>query len=180
HRGWLGATRRLGPGAGRDDPSWYDLGRSAVEHRQSEVAFDALSEAEDDLLANTDIESRRWRRAAWSLGWEFERLGYPDRARTIWRLSLPGFEAVAAEDPDNSDAWLDLAVVFALIGEEARALDALDRSVVEGLRNVAYLEESEALNAIRGHERFQAALEGARRNLAEREAFLHDQGLVIP
>jgi predicted esterase len=67
-----------------------------------------------------------------------------------------------AADPDDIDAWYNLACAYALSGQQEKALDAFDRSIDCGYRDNGHAMNDADLESIREHTRFKAALERAK------------------
>jgi hypothetical protein len=70
-------------------------------------------------------------------------------------------EAVLAR-PENAGAWYSLAVAQAAAGNKRRALEALERAVSSGFRDIGRVEQEALLAPVRDNARYKAVVESLR------------------
>lgn len=81
--------------------------------------------------------------------------------RKDWIEAIHLYRKWLEADPQDEMSWYNLACTYALAGEKAQALSALERAVDAGWKDAAWPKEDPDLMTVRGDARFAAALERA-------------------
>ena len=65
-------------------------------------------------------------------------------------------------NPGESVAWYNLACSYALVGKQEKSLDALEKALRFGYRDVEWLRRDKDLEILRGDSRFESLLKKSR------------------
>ncbi len=103
---------------------------------------------------------------------------YPDDARALYlsavtHAELGDYERArrAAEralelEPDDGVVLYNLACMYAMMGRADDAMDLLERTKIEGMAHLGWLEHDATLSSLAGHPRFEALIAQLRRDQA--------------
>jgi predicted esterase len=80
-----------------------------------------------------------------------------------WDAAVVALEVAIEAKPENSPLWYNLACARARSGQPVKALEALQRAVDAGYRDLAHLEADPDLEAIRGEPGYRTLVESLRR-----------------
>jgi hypothetical protein len=79
-----------------------------------------------------------------------------------WNAAAVALQVAVDAKPESSPLWYNLACARARSGQPAKALEALQRAVDAGYRDLSHLEADGDLEAIRGEPGYRALVEGLR------------------
>ena len=79
-----------------------------------------------------------------------------------WKRAAEAFTKLTEANPTDPSHWYNLACCLALLGEEDRAVGALEKAAENGFRNAAHAESDVDLEGLRGRPDFQRVLEAMR------------------
>ncbi|HEV7922895.1 MAG TPA: M56 family metallopeptidase [Thermoanaerobaculia bacterium] len=135
----------------RTDPRFQRLIDRMARSRRGDQRLQEAMMRDDRLRARGTATSQEWA----ATGADLLRLRELTRA-------VDALQHAVATEPGNTNAWHNLACAYALAGDQAHALDALEKSVTVGANSADQIKRDPDLASLRAERRYLALVDLAR------------------